>query len=96
MIQSMNDTATGMQRDFMANAVHAEKQAKRATWFAVGGLLISIVALVISSFFSWLTLLDAREGGKQNDQMAQPTQKEIRLLGERLQSSKPRMAPPPR
>lgn len=85
MIQSMNDTATGMQRDFMANAVHAERQAKRATWFAVGGLLISIVALVISSIFSWLTLLDAREGGKQNDKMVQSIQNEIRSLGERLQ-----------
>ncbi|HZG18848.1 MAG TPA: hypothetical protein VE092_02440 [Herbaspirillum sp.] len=80
LIQSMNATATGMQMDFMANSIKAERQAFWATWFAIGGFAVSILALVVSTAFSYVTLMDARDGAKENERLVEALKGEIRRL----------------
>lgn len=82
MIKSMNDAAIQMQANFMANSVKAEKQSRFATWFAVGGLFISVLAMVISTVFSYVGFLDNRESGKRNEGQATLTSQTIKSLAD--------------
>jgi hypothetical protein len=87
LIQSMNTTATSMQMDFIANSVKTERQAFWATWIAIGGLAVSILTMVISVIFSYITLMDARGGAKENQKLVDSLKSEIRRLAPEKKSN---------
>lgn len=73
LIGNMNDTALQMQADFMRNA----RSTQKYTWIAI---MIAVVSLMASSFFSWLSYDDAKQVAVQNDMQLKSFQQEIRNL----------------
>ena len=71
LIRCMNDTALRMQGDYVANAAQSNHQTKIAMWVAVSSLIVSAVALIASSLFSYLSYADGKanavESKKQGD-----------------------------
>lgn len=73
LIGNMNDTALRMQADFMRNAHSTHKYA----WIAI---VIAVVSLMASSFFSWLSYDDAKQVAARNDIQLKLFQQETRSL----------------
>lgn len=73
LIGNMNDTALRMQADFMSNARSTHKYA----WVAI---VIAVLSLMVSSFFSWLSYDDAKQVAARNDAQLKLFQQEIRNL----------------
>lgn len=73
LIGNMNDTALRMQADFMRNARSGQRYASVA-------IVIAVLSLVTSSFFSWLSYIDGKESAKKNDEQMRVFQEEIRSL----------------
>lgn len=65
LIRSMNDTALRMQSDYIANAERTDQQTKTATKIAAAGLVVSAIGFVVSSVFSYLSYLDAKDVDKK-------------------------------
>lgn len=60
LIRSMNETALRMQGDYVANAAKSNEQTRKAMRVAVLTLIVSAVALMASSFFSYLSYADGK------------------------------------
>ncbi len=80
LIRSMNDTALRMQADYIENARAAGRQTKIAIWIAAISLLVSAVGLVLSSYFSYQSYVDAKASDVQSNAQIKAFQSEIREL----------------
>lgn len=80
IIRSMNDTALGMQADYIENAKTAGRQTRNAIWIAAVSLLVSAIGLAISSFFSYQSYVDVKESGVKSEAQIKAFQNEIRDL----------------
>lgn len=70
LIRGMNDTALRMQADYVVNAVRADRQTNKAMWVAGLSLFVSAIGLVVSSYFSYQSYVDAKSAGeKENAQI---------------------------
>lgn len=73
LIDSMNKTALQMQNDFMTNA----RSTQRYALFAV---VIAVLSLATSSFFSWLSYNDGKQQSETSNAQINLFQAEIRNL----------------
>jgi len=80
LIRSMNSTALQMQSDSISSSNRSDKMANRSLMVANISIGISIVALIISSAFSLVTLLDSRESGIASDKQSKALASELHAV----------------
>jgi hypothetical protein len=73
LIRSMNDAALRMQADYIENAKIFGRQTRIAIWIAT-------ISLLVSSFFSYQSYIDAKESGVTSAAQIKAFQSEIRDL----------------
>ena len=80
LIGSMNDTALSMQVNYIKNAEETGRQTKIAMRIAAAGLVLTVIGLAISSYFSYQSSIDSNESGQKSDAQIKAFQIEIRDL----------------
>lgn len=80
LISSMNDTALSMQVNYIKNAEETGRQTKIAMRIAAAGLVLTVIGLAISSYFSYQSSIDSNESGQKSDAQIKAFQIEIRDL----------------
>lgn len=78
LISSMNDTALSMQVNYIKNAEETGRQTKIAMRIAAAGLVLTVIGLAISSYFSYQSSIDSNESGQKSDAQIKAFQIEIR------------------
>ncbi|MFC7515042.1 hypothetical protein ACFQUU_08505 [Herbaspirillum sp. GCM10030257] len=73
IIKSLNDTAVTLQTDYVVN----NKKSGRATFIAT---FIAAASLLVSAYLSWITLKEAREGGKKTEEQLQQVHQDLQAL----------------
>lgn len=80
LISSMNDTALSMQVNYIKNAEETGRQTKIAMRIAAAGLVLTVIGLAISSYFSYQSSIDSNESSQKSDAQFKAFQIEIRDL----------------
>ncbi len=80
LISSMNDTALSMQVNYIKNSEDTGRQTKVAMYIAAAGLILTVIGLVISSYFSYKSSIDSNESSQKSDAQIKAFQIEIRNL----------------
>lgn len=77
VVQSLNVLAKAMQANYLAQAEKTSKETRNATRLAAASLFVSAIALVSSSYFSYRTLIEARDGGRSAELQQQEIHKAL-------------------
>jgi hypothetical protein len=80
MIKKVHDTAINIHSDYIENALETGEQTRDAIKISERSFYIAIAGFIVSTIFSILTLVDAREGGEKTEQQIKLLHKEIDFL----------------